>query len=322
LGNSKILRMRAPFGLAVFLAGLGAINASADTLYSDLPVTNPPTAGGYTSGANPNLPNVGVGLNLSSSIPFDIDQVSAFGGLVTVTNNSDNTITGGTVALDNYATYAEYGSSLYCMAGLCTGGPTGGYAAQVTVTLYAVGSTPGTVGAEIAQASTVDTIAWTPTTGVGTNGTCEDGQPAFNVGYGPQCGSINLVNFNLNAPLTSSFIYTVAINNDTAVPGDVPTDSLNFALNQYAAQDPLNLYGVGTSDPGTAYYNEACGASPTLSPATCGSLAQDTGWGSIGYGAISFTGAAATPEPATFGLIGFGLVGLGFVARRKKNRKV
>jgi len=314
--------MRAPFGLAVVLAGLGAISASADTLYSDLPVTNPPTAGGYALGANPNLPNVGVGLNLSSSIPFDVDQVSAFGGLVTVTSNSDNTIIGGTVALDNYATYAEYSNSLYCQTpGLCTGGPTGGYAAAVTVSIYAVGSTPGTVGALINQETSIDTIAWTPTTGVGSNGTCEDGQPAFNVGYGPQCGSINLVNFSLNAPLSSSFIYTVAVNNDSAVPGDVPTDSLNFALNQYDAQDPLNLYGVGSSDPGTAYYNEACGASPTLSPATCGSLAQDTGWGSIGYGAIAFYGAVGTPEPATFGLIGFGLVGLGFVAR-KKNRKV
>jgi len=312
--------MRAPFGLAVILAGLGAINASADTLYSDLPVTNPPTSGGYQLGPNPSLPNVGNGLNLSSSIPFDIDQVSAFGGLVTVTSNSDNVITGGTVALDNYATYAEYGSSLYC-ATLCTGGPTGGYAAAVTVSIYAVGSAPGTVGALLNQETTVDTIAWTPTTGVGANGTCEDGQPAFNVGYGAQCGSINLVNFSLNAPLNSSFIYTVAVNNDSAVPGDVPTDSLNFALNAYAAQDPLNLYGVGSSDPGTAYYNVACGASPTLSPATCGSLAQDTGWGSIGYGAIAFTGGSATPEPATFGLIGFGLVGLGFVAR-KKNRKV
>jgi len=185
-----------------------------------------------------------------------------------------------------------------------------------------VGSTPGTVGALIDQQSTIDTIAWTPTTGAGSNGTCGDGQPAFNVGYGAQCGSINLVNFSLNAPLSSSFIYTVSVNNDSAVPGDVPTDGLNFALNAYDAQDPLNLYGVGTSDPGTAYYNEACGASPTLNPATCGSLAQDTGWGSIGYGAIAFTGASATPEPATFGLIGFGLVGLGFIARKKKNRKL
>lgn len=341
--------MRAPLGLAVILAGLGAINASADTLYSDLPPLNPPNGGGYVLGANPTLPNVGYGLPLSSSVPFDLDQVSAFGGLVNLVSNTDNVLTGGSIALDNYASLAEYGSSAACTGSNAAGCTANGYQANVTVNVYslsgatAIGTNPDQIpftntpygntlysGASltlVASSTTPETIAWTPGTASGP--VCEDGQPSFNNG---QCGVINIVNFNLNAPLSTlgqSFIYTVSLNNDLAVPGDSPVDSLNFALNSYAAGDPSNPAYVGISDPDTAYYAETCAApNGSLSPGIgCdasygGALYADIGWGSIGYGAISFNGASATPEPATFGLIGFGLVGLGFIARKKKNRKV
>jgi PEP-CTERM motif len=320
LGTNKIIRTCVSLSLAILVVGFGASNASASTLYSDLPV-------GYAPGANPTLPNTGFGSDNSSSIPFDLNQISEFGGLINLDGTGAMALTGGTVALDNYATAAQYNTTACELSGVCT---SSGYFANVTVNAYTIGTQNGAPAGDpvfqpvpLASQTTQVFIAWAPTTNPGP--TCADGQPSFNTSIQPnQCGVINLVNFNLSAAVPSSFIYTVSLTNNLTPSGtanDGPFDSLNLGMNAFAAGDPLNPSSVGVSNPDTAYYNAAVGGigcsqyAPALG---CGVLAGDSGWGNIGYGEISFAGA--TPEPATFGLIGFGLLGLG-VAARKRNRK-
>ncbi len=299
------------------------------------------------------MPNSSPSVN--QSIPFDLDQVSAFGGLVSINSNpgGDNAIVGGSLALDNYASAAEY-SGIGCTA--CTVNGLG-YNAGVTINVYNVGPALVTnppsgvttdpitgnplysIGSLVATANASVFVPWIPVTPADSTSTCaaSNGGPSFN---GTQCGVINLANFTLNSPLSLSslttagqFIYTVSLNNDSALNGssDNPVDSLNFALNPCQAQDPsctagqgpTYFYdGTGFSDQDTAYYNQSCSSPFSFNPLTCGVLAADTGWSGAGYGEVAFDGGTATPEPATFGLIGFGLVGLGFIARKKKNNKV
>jgi len=331
LVTNKIMRMSVPLGLAMFVAGFSAVTASASTLYSDLPGSP------YVLGANPTLPDAGWGSVNSSSVPFDLYSVSEFGGLVNLNSTGQQALTGGTIALDNYATAAQYASSCGVTITCDSNSNPTGYYANLTVNAYTVG-TPGTYDAGSgdtiypvvgpAQSTTTTVfIAWDPT---GNGPTCAaNSQGAVEGNTQPnQCGVINLVNFNLSAVVPSSFIYTVSISgNGTPTGAEGAADSLNFALNTYAAGDPgvgnINAGSIGTSDPDTAYYSVAAasvGCSYYQPLNGCGSLAGDIGWGNQGYGEISFQGTSATPEPATFGLIGFGLLGLG-ISSRKRNRK-
>lgn len=296
MGNSKKFRMRAPLGLAVLLVGFGVINASADTLYNDIPV-------GLTD-ASPDF---------SYSLPFYESGVSAFGDLI---NPNAGTITQGTVALSDWATLAQYTANGYLSGPNPLGANSTGYNATVTVNIYSQGTDNSTPAATAVGDSTynvgplVDSSTTTAFINWGPNGTSG-------------AGSVNLVNFLLNTPLvtdgTTNYIYTVSVNTGLDSNGNpLPTDSLNFGLNPF---DPT----VGTNPQGdTAYLNgpasfyTQCSGSP-CSGAPGGSLYADIGWGDYG-GALALSGS--TPEPATFGLIGFGLIGLSFVARKKKNRKV
>jgi hypothetical protein len=326
LGNNTKMKMGVPLSAAILLASFGAFNASASTLYSDLP-------GGYSLGANNTLPNADAAV--SGSVPFDLFQISEFGGLVNLASTGYQALTGGTVALDNYATAAQYSATCGTTTDCATVDGVAGYYANLTVNIYGIGSPGATVSGDTlypvvgppVSHTTQVFIAWDPTANPGP--TCPDGQPSFNTSsMVNQCGVINLVNFNLAATVPSSFIYTVSLTGNSYPGGnDGASDSLNFALNPCAAQDsscatiPYPYVGVSSSDPDTAYYNEALGSCASgENPLTCGALAGDVGWSNQGYGEISFNGSSATPEPATFGLIGFGLLGLG-ISARKRNRK-
>jgi hypothetical protein len=296
--------------MAVLLVGLGAMSASADNLYNSIPV------GMYSDVQIGNSPN-----DFTYSMPFYADNVSAFGQLI---SNAYGITTGGQIAFSDWGTASQYAAyiaanPISCVGSSCTGANSTGFYTNVTVSLYNPGSsyssggdTLYTVGSQIASQTTNVFIDWRPapdTSGAGF--TCTDGIGSYaNPTTGnEQCGAVNLVDFNLNAIMPGTEIYTVSI--PTGTGANNPDDSLNFGINPFApsaGSDPT---------PDTAYY--ACSGSSVLNPVNgCnGTVQGDTGWASTGEGAISFS-----PEPATFGLIGFGLVGLGFVARRKKKTTV
>jgi hypothetical protein len=332
LGNNTKNRVLPHLASAILLVAFGAMDVSASTLYNDIPNGyNGSAYVPYATGANAGL------TNFDNSVPFDLSGVSEFGGLINLTGSSSNyAITSGTVALDNYATEAQYGATgVTCALGICSGSDSGGYWANVTVNAYAVGSQTGTnpdspgnplyaVGSPIASSTTNVYIDWSP--GPSGGGSCVDGALPFNGANGPQCSVVNLVNFDLSAVVPASFIYTISVTGDTTPTGsEGPSDSLNLGLNPCAAGDlscptqSASTTAFGTTDPDTAYYNASCASAYGLG--VCGSLQADTGWGNYGYGAVSFSGTSSTPEPATFGLIGFGLVALG-ISSRKRNRKV
>jgi hypothetical protein len=320
LGISDITKVRLHFGMAVLLVGFGAMSAKADTLYNDIPA-------GTATGSAPDF---------NYSMPFFEDQVSEFGGLISMNTGPfpNAALTGGSVALSNWAQEANYGAyisanSLTGTVGVdATGANTTGYAANVTVNVYAVGSSLGvtsgdtlySVGTLLATTTTNVFIDWRPAATPGDLSAlaCTDGSSSFINGSTEQCGAVNLVNFNLSAVVPSTVIYTISISTWTDGGGNpLPTDSLNLGMNS----EPAQSFGIGSSDPDTAYYSAL--ASSALNPLSGGgSLAADVGWSSLGYGAVEFDGTGAVPEPATFGLIGFGLVGLGVIARKKRKNKV
>jgi len=307
LGTIEKMRTCAPLGMAVLLVGIGAMSASADNLYNSIPVGMAAT---YSTGAEPN--------DFTYSMPFDADNVSAFGQLI---STAAGLTTGGQIAFSDWGTASEYAAyiaanPISCVAGTCSGANSTGFYTNVTVSLYNPGSTTDpttgdpTVGSSIASSSTNVFIDWRPgadTTPGDGEFTCTDGQGSFqnSTTGNEQCGLVNIVNFDLTATMPGTEIYTVSIGTGTGFNN--PDDSLNFGINPFAPQagsDPI---------PDAAYY--ACTGSSALNPVNAcnGSVNPDSGWASTGEGAISFS-----PEPATFGLIGFGLVGLGIVARKKK----
>jgi hypothetical protein len=323
LGISDITKVRLHFGMAVLLVGFGAMSARADVLYNDIPA-------GTATGSAPDF---------NYSMPFFEDQVSEFGGLISMNTGAfpNAALTGGSVALSNWAQEANYGAyiaanNLTGTIGVdATGANSLGYAANVTVNVYGVGSSLGvdpgsgdtlySVAPLLLGTSTTNVfIDWRPaaTPGDPSALACTDGSSSFINGSTEQCGAVNLVNFNLSAVVPSTVIYTISINTGTDGSGNpLPTDSLNLGMNS----EPAQSFGVGSSDPDTAYYSAL--ASSALNPLSGGgSLAADVGWSSFGYGAVEFDGTGAVPEPATFGLIGFGLVGLGVIARKKRKNKV
>jgi len=304
-------KTRTPLGLAVLLASFGAMSASADTVYNDIPTAV------NGSVASPQ--------DYSSSVPFAEDEVSQFGGLISMSNGA-GTINNGWVGLTDWGTAAEYASYIAAnpsaagcttgVGGTCTGANANGFYTNVTVNLYnpgassvdpATGDTVYAVGSQFATVTTDAFIAWSTASQAG-EPICTDGLGAFANGGGNQCGTPVLVPFALSASVPATFIYGVSFATDQL--SDMPSDSLNLGLNPFAPSEGSN------PQPDTAYYSVTnCNTllSPSL-PCTAGVFEADTGWGNYGEAAIDFA-----PEPATFGLIGFGLVGLGIVARKKKN---
>jgi len=318
LGNSDKMRTHTHLGLAVLLVGFGAVNASADTLYSDVPVSI------LTAPVNGST-----AIDFTSSVPYLADQVSAFGALISPTSTTE-TATQAIIALSNWGTAAMYGTTAP------------GYQTSVTLTLYNTG-TPSTIANNIGGNDTVYTLgsvieSSTTTTFIQYRpNSAPNGDPAqflcsdninlsWNNQGNEQCGLVNLVTFDLSTTLPSSFIYLVSFATDpySSTVRTNSNDSLNYGLIPIGTA-PLNAPFAGSNpQPDTAYYVAACGS--ILNPVNCGgsatpgaSIGDAPGWGSLGQSNIDIEG---TPEPATFGLIGFGLVGLGIAARKKKKTKV
>jgi hypothetical protein len=294
--------------MAVLLIGFGAISASADALYNSIPGEIQPE---IAIGQTPD--------DFTYSMPFYEDGVSAFGGLISNFNSGGaGTVSGGTIAFSSWALASNY--SAYIAANPTLANATG-FDANITVSVYNVGAsstlngdTVYALGSQIASQTTTDFIDWRPVADPVNGFTCTDGNTSFlNPTSGAeQCGLVQLANFNLNATLPGTEIYTISINTGNDGSGNpMPTDSLNLGINPFAP-----TFGTDPQ-PDTAYYS--CSGASGLGPAVAcnGAVNADTGWASIGEGAIDFA-----PEPATFGLIGFGLLGLGIVARKKKNDKV
>jgi hypothetical protein len=312
LGYSDIIRRRAPLGLAALLVSFGAVNASADTLYNDIPGT----VLSLGSAAN----------DFTNSVPFEENEVSSFGALISPTSTTE-TATQATIALSMWGTATQYG------AGSATS-----FTAPITLTLYNVGSSSSvagsvgndtvyTLGSVIETATTDATIAYRPASNPsdGSAFNCGDGLNSYSNAGNEQCGTVSLVNFALNTTLPSNFVYVVSYATDGLGNAQVsPTDSLNYDLSPVGSVFGEPSAGSNPS-PDTAYLVSTCGSLQGQSPncntsATTGNNIWDTGYGSLGQANIEII--SGTPEPATFGLIGFGLVGLGFIARKKKNSKV
>jgi hypothetical protein len=315
LGNSKKLRMRAPVGLAVLLAGFGVMNASADTLYNNIPLAvlaaNPVGGPNGTSAAQ----------DFSYSVPYDANGVSEFGNLIQLsTSPSGAYVTGGLIALSDWGTATE--------AGLPAN--TASFVTPITITFYdAVGPPsdpsnpyfgvplgPGgsyddvyTVGSVIATETVDATIDFRPASAPGAGEfVCTNGNYSYSNNGNQQCGAVNLVGFTLNQTLPSTFIYGVSF---ATGAGQAADNSLNFGLNPFGPT-------VGDNPaPDTAYSTGGAVGTMVGGP---GWLVDSQG-NNDGQGAIALVGTTATPEPETFGLIGFGFVALGFISRRKKNRK-
>jgi hypothetical protein len=288
----KIIRRKAPVGLAIALAGFIVMPVSASTIYSTIPT-------GLSSASD----------DFSNSVAFNERQISEFGALIEPVTAGP--VTSATVALSNWGTAAQYSSA------------NAGFNVNITLNLYQRGALvlPGTldpfdnspngdatyaVGALIATSTTNATINWRPAADNVNGFACTDGQVSYSNAGHQQCGQINLVSFTFGSvALPTDLIWGVTFNSSTG-----GARSLNAGVEPFAPQDPLGIaVGLIGTNPEftTAYVNQSGGG-----------FAAQRGWGDFGEGAIFFD--SATPEPATLGLIGFGLLGLG-IAARKKNRR-
>jgi hypothetical protein len=208
------MTMRVPFALTLFLAGFGAVSASADTIvYSNIPAV---------------LPS-----DWNNSLPYFVDQVSEFGARVNPLPSATN-LTSATVGISNFATNP--------------GDATLGYTVGMTLNIYNVGA-GGSVGSLIGTSSAAQSIGWRPADDtvhcaagggqyLAADTTCEQGQASY-------------VNFTFTGvSLPTDFIYGLAFNSST---GPAQSLNFGFTDSVPSAGTTVNnniLY-VNTSSLGT-----------------------------------------------------------------------
>ena len=278
------IRLAMPVAATALWLGLGSVAAQADTLYNDIPYSDPNLAHEHTSFAS------------------FANSVSSFGSLIHP--DSLGNIGSANVVLSNYATLAQYAGS-----GL-------GYTVDLTLSLYNVGGQTNvpaaapdqtfSLGSLIASASATSFIQWRPSGN--TAQTCGgNNENAYSDGSGQSCGQLNFAHFQFSGPpapqATGDFIWLVSIGRSDFNAAN----SLNWAISD-------GTYNLAPGDTGsyTATSNPQYGTN-YLNGAGTNGFGSIANWADVGQGEIQFA-----PEPATFGLIGLGLVGLGIAARRKK----
>jgi len=246
--------------------------ARGSTLYSNLPVPQPP-----------NAPSLG----------YEANSTAEFGDIVGFASGAHFAIDSVTVAMSNWAYESEWEAL----------GASAGYSIPLTLNLYDVG--PGnTVGSRIATETVDAFIPWRPQPDPAdcassayraSNGVCYN-------------GALSTVTFTFSRlSVPSQIIYGLSFNttdhgySPTGVSG--PYDELNFALASTGAL-------VGSDRlPGTAYWNTTNASDYADGGAAgVGVFRQDQNWGPYA-GAIEFDGTTG-PEPGTLALLAAGLAAM------------